>query len=226
MVAAEPADLPFHPALLVRALDARHAVEGIQAPVGAERGPPIGLHPGTAEPDHLRDCGLEVVIADLPGRHPAQDAERVLVALKERLLPARQRDPVHRLARERQPQAEQEALDVLPGQPDHGLAEIDFRLVARAMRLPHEHLSRATAGLRPDLRLALGDIRPDHGIGHIRHPVLTGQPVPDPRDGMPLPARRVQVCLQDLVDRRLERVQLLGPGRQLPPRLRPRTTTP
>ncbi|WP_371778058.1 hypothetical protein [Streptosporangium subroseum] len=27
--------------------------------------------------------------ADLPGRHPAQDAERMLVALEERLLPAR-----------------------------------------------------------------------------------------------------------------------------------------
>jgi hypothetical protein len=58
------------------------------------------------------------------------------------LLPARQRDPVHRLAGERQPQAEQEALDVRPGQPDHDLAEVDFRLVARAVRLRHEDLGR------------------------------------------------------------------------------------
>jgi hypothetical protein len=32
-------------------------------------------------------------------------------------------------------------------------------------------------------------------------------PVPDPRDGVPLLARRVQIRLQYLVDRRLERIQ-------------------
>jgi hypothetical protein len=77
----------------------------------------------------------------------------VLVALEERLLPARQRDPVHRLAGKRQPQAEQKALHVFPGQPDHDLPEVDFRLVPRPVRLPHEHLGRASPGLRPDLRL-------------------------------------------------------------------------
>jgi hypothetical protein len=66
-------------------------------------------------------------------RITAQDPERVLMALEEGLLPARQRDPVHRLAGERQPQAEQEAPDVLPGQPDHDLAEVDFRLISRTM---------------------------------------------------------------------------------------------
>ena len=47
------------------------------------------------------------------------------MALEERLLPARQRDPVHPLAGERQPQAEQEALDFLTGQPGHDLPEVD-----------------------------------------------------------------------------------------------------
>jgi hypothetical protein len=98
VVAAEPADLPLDAAFLVGAADPGLAVEGVQAPVGAERGPPVGLHPRPAEPDDLRDRRLEVVIADLPGRHPAQDPERVLAALEERLLAARQRHAVHRLA--------------------------------------------------------------------------------------------------------------------------------
>jgi hypothetical protein len=55
------------------------------------------------------------------------------MALEEGLLPARQRDPVHRLPRKRQPQAEQEAPEILPGQPDQDLAEVNFRLVPRTM---------------------------------------------------------------------------------------------
>ncbi|MBO3746939.1 hypothetical protein J5X84_12750 [Streptosporangiaceae bacterium NEAU-GS5] len=54
----------------------------------------------------------------------------------------------------------------------HDLAEVDLRLIAGAVRLPHEHLGRTAAGLRPDLRLALGDVCPDHGIGHVGHLVL------------------------------------------------------
>jgi hypothetical protein len=54
----------------------------------------------------------------------------VLVALEERFLPARQRHAVHRLAGERKPQAEQEALNIFPGQPGHDLTEVGFRLVA------------------------------------------------------------------------------------------------
>jgi hypothetical protein len=44
--------------------------------------------------------------------------------------------------------------------------------------------------------------------------VLVHQPAVDPRDRVPLLARRVQVRFQDLVDDRLERVQLRRPGRQ------------
>jgi hypothetical protein len=33
MIAAEPADLPFHPAFLMGALDTGLAVEGVKAPV-------------------------------------------------------------------------------------------------------------------------------------------------------------------------------------------------
>jgi hypothetical protein len=48
-----------------------------------------------------------------------------------------------RLARKRQSQAEQDAPDVLSGQPDHHVAEVDLRLLARA------------AGLRRALRSVL-----------------------------------------------------------------------
>ena len=67
----------------------------------------------------------------------------MLATLEEGLLPARQGEPVHRLAGERQPQAEQEAPDLLPGQPDHDVPEVDFRLVAGTVRLRHEDFSRA-----------------------------------------------------------------------------------
>lgn len=83
----------------------------------------------------------------------------MLVALEERFMAARQRHAVHRLAGERKPQAEQEALDILPGQPDHDLAEVGFRLVARAVRLPHEHLGRAAAS-RPSHSALICGFRP------------------------------------------------------------------
>lgn len=67
MVAAEPADVAFHPAFLVCPFHAGLAVERIQAHVGPERGPSCGFHPGSGEPEHLGDRGLEVVVADLAG---------------------------------------------------------------------------------------------------------------------------------------------------------------
>lgn len=102
VVAAVPADLALHAALLVSTGDAGLAVEGIQAVVGAERGPSVGLDSLTVEPDHLRDRGLEIVVADLANRYP-EDPERMGVALEERLLTGRCRHPVHRLTRVRQP---------------------------------------------------------------------------------------------------------------------------
>jgi hypothetical protein len=42
------------------------------------------------------------------------------------------------------------AADLLPGQPDHDLAEVDLRLSPRPVRLRHEHLDRAAASFRPD----------------------------------------------------------------------------
>jgi hypothetical protein len=72
VVASEPADLPLDAALLVRTLDSGLAIEGFDAVVGTDGGPPVGLDPLAGEPDHARDGGLEVVVADLSGRHPAE----------------------------------------------------------------------------------------------------------------------------------------------------------
>src|SRR4051794_35082388 len=49
MGAAEPAALALHPALLVGALDARAAVERVEAVVGAELHPAVGLLAVAAE---------------------------------------------------------------------------------------------------------------------------------------------------------------------------------
>ena len=83
--AAEPAALTLHPALLMRAVDAGLAVEGVETVVGTERHPPVGLEP-VAAGQHPRHRRLQVVVADVPPRHPTQPVERVDMAFQERLL--------------------------------------------------------------------------------------------------------------------------------------------
>src|SRR3546814_13044694 len=91
----------------MRPLDARLTVEGPNAVVGSERGPPVCLDPLAGESDHARDGGLEVVVADLPGRHPAEHIEGVCVALEEGLMPRRSADQVNSHAGVGEPQPEQ-----------------------------------------------------------------------------------------------------------------------
>jgi hypothetical protein len=85
VVAAEPAAFTFDAALLVRALDTGVAVERLEAVVRAERDPPGRLGAVAAE-QHPRHRGLEVVVADVEHRRPAQHLERGLVPFQERLL--------------------------------------------------------------------------------------------------------------------------------------------
>jgi hypothetical protein len=80
VVAAEAADIAFHTALFVCAVDAGLAVERVDVEVGAKRHPAVGFHPLAGEADHLGDGGFEVVVADLAGRHTAEGLERVNVA--------------------------------------------------------------------------------------------------------------------------------------------------
>ncbi len=220
VVAAEVADLSLDPAFLMGALDARPAVEAFDTEVRLEGDPPIRLHPGPAQSQHLGHGGLEIVVADLAPRDPAQRPQRVHMAFEEGFLAAGGEHPMDGLARIRQAEGEQVAGHQLAGQPHTHVAEVDFRLMTGLVGLRDERLQRRLAGLDQDFRLPAGNVVADHSVGDVR-PVFFDQPVKDPGDRVPLLARRVEVRPQDLVDRRLERIQGGGTGRELLARLRP-----
>lgn len=201
VVTAEPADLPLDAALLMRPLDARLTVEGLDAVVGSERGPSVGLDPLAGEADHARDGGLEVVVADLPGRDPAEHIEGVCVALEEGFLPSRGADSVHSLAGVGEPQTEQRACDQLAAQPDRDLAEVDLGLPTGEVFLRDEGVRGFSTGLDADLAAAGGDVVADHPVrDDACGLVLVQQPVEDPLGGMPLLPRRVEIVAQPAVD--------------------------
>jgi hypothetical protein len=188
--AAEPADLALHPALLVRALDAGPAVERVEPVVRAQRDEPLVLEPLAPQhhPDHR---GPQVVVADHPGRHPAQRGERPHVPVQKRLLRLVGVGHVHRLARVRQPQHEQVQAHHHPADRGAELTEVHLGLSARRMPLRHHHLPP----VQPHLGLELPDQRPDAGLGH-RDALLLDQPLPHPARGVSLLARRVQILGQ------------------------------
>ena len=220
MVAAEVADLPLDPAPLEGAVDAGTAVEALDAEVRPEGDPPVGLHPCPAQPQHLGDGGLEVVVAHPAPRDTVQHPQRVHVPLEEGFLAGGGEHPVDGLARIRQAEGEQVAGHQLTGESHGHVAKVDLRLHAGRMGLRDERLNGRLARLHRDLRLPVGDIAPDHRIRHVRA-VLLDQPVEDPRDRVPLLARRVQVRPQDPVDHRLVRIKRRRPRRQRLARLRP-----
>lgn len=218
VVAAEPAALDLDPALLVGALLARAAVEGVEPVVGPEGDPLAGLHPSAAE-QHPSDRRLEVVVADVDHRHPAQLGERVHMAFQEGLLALRLERPVHRLARERAPQREQEHLGLRPAVDDPQVGEVDLGLRAWLVHLRDVDLLRRPARLGPDLRPAHVHVVPHRRVRDLGQLVLLDQPGMDPPRGMPLLARRSQVLPQHAVDQRLGRVQpRRRPHRHLPRR--------
>lgn len=92
---------------------------------------------------HLAHRRGQVVVADLPGRDPAQYGERVHVAFQEGFLPAGREHLVHRLAGLRQAEHEQITLGHHPGQPHPQLTEVDLGVLAGRVMLRHEHLRRA-----------------------------------------------------------------------------------
>ncbi|MER5432388.1 hypothetical protein [Streptomyces sp. NPDC002588] len=100
MVAAEPADLAFDAAFLVGAVDARRAVEDLQAGPGAAGRQAVGLHPGAGEAEDAGDRGGEVVVANFPTWYASQHFKRVEVAFEEGFLPLREEDPVDGLSGE------------------------------------------------------------------------------------------------------------------------------
>jgi hypothetical protein len=135
-----------------------------QQVVRTKRHPPLRLDPGPAEthPVHRR---FQVVVTDVPGRHPTEDPERLDMALHERLLGLGDEHPVHRLARVRHPQREQVTLHRLPGQAHPHVGEVDLSLSARLMQLRHGALQMPARlpRLRHDLAPA-----PRHILGHRR----------------------------------------------------------
>ena len=146
VVAAEPADLALDAALLVGALDAGLAVERVEPVVRPERDPPVGLDPGPAE-QHPRHRRLQVVVADLAGRDPAQHVERVHVAFQERLLALGCANARCTALPEYDSRSVNRKHFVQhPGQADPQLAEVDLGLRARrvvsAARTPRQRPAR------------------------------------------------------------------------------------
>jgi len=190
--------------------DARPAVERLEPVPGPERGPAGRLGPVPAA-QHLRHRRGQVVIPDMPPRHPAGHLERGHVPLEKGLLRAAGIHPVDALPGIREPVGEQLAGRHLASQHDAHRPEVHLRLGTGLLGLRHE--PRHAARPRPVLRLDLGPPRP-RVLAHIRirhrHPVLISQPLPDPPRGMPLLPRRVQVLPQHRVDQRRHRVQHRG----------------
>jgi hypothetical protein len=119
---------------------------------------------------------------------------------------------MHRLARVRQAEGEQRTLRHDPSELHVDVAEVDFRLDARPVRLRDEHLGRPPSLLHADLRAAAGHVLAHQRVRNALHAELIDQPVIDPLHGVPLLARCVQIRLQHPVDHGLERVQPRGTG--------------
>ena len=184
--------------------------------MGPERHPAGRLGAVTAE-QHPRYRGLQVVVADLVHRRTSQHLERLLVTFEERLLPLGGVRPVHRLARAREPQREQEALGAGPGQVYPQISEVDLRFGTRFMGLQHVRLLSGFASRRPVLRATFGDVVANRRIGQLGHVVFVDQPGQDPAGGVALLAWCGQIHSQHRVDQRLGRVQLRRrPDRGLP----------
>ena len=204
MPAAEPADLAFDAAFLMRAGLAGDAEERVEPVMAAQRDEPLRLHavPALQHPGHR---GLEVVIAD-PARDRAEIFEGQHVAFQERFLRLGGERDMKRPARARQPQHEQPQLHQRPGDHRVELAEIHLGLRARQVRLRHRNRNAVQAQLDP----AAGHIARHRHLRH-RGTVLGDQPLPDPPCGMPLLARHVLVGQQPPVNHRCAGVDR-GPG--------------
>ncbi len=190
MVAPEPADVVLHAPLLVRALLAGLAVEGVEAVVAAEGDEALGLDPVPAEqdPGHGR---LQVVGLDA-GRHPLHPREGVDVPGQERLLGLGGERPVEGPARVAQPQREQPQLDHDAGDLGPELAEVDLGLDAGEVGLGHHRLGR-----RGDLCPDAPDVLAHGRLGDVRT-VLGNEPGEDAPGGVALLLRHLEVVGEPL----------------------------
>ena len=132
------------------AVQPRLAIKRLEPVPGPERGPAGRLGPVPAG-QHLRHRRGQVVIPDMPPRHPAGHLERGHVPLEKGLLRAGGIDAVHPLAGIRQPVGEQVAGRHLTGQHDAHRPEIHLRLGTRLLGLRHvpRHAARPPPAAPP-----------------------------------------------------------------------------
>jgi hypothetical protein len=193
VAAAEPADLAFHAAFLVRSLLAGEAEERVEPVMGAQRDEPLRLRAVSA-PQHPDDRRLEVVVTDPAGTAPkcsnastcpSRNASCAWVANATWERPARAGQPQHE-----QPQLHQHSRDHRVE-----LTEVDLGLRAGRVGLRHADLDAVQAKLSS----AASHI-PRHR--HLRQDraVLGDQPLPDPPGGVPLLARHQPIGQQPAVN--------------------------
>ena len=163
--AAEPADLALHAALLVRALDAGHGRRTSRTR-SAQRSAMNRAFSSRSRPSSTRTtAGLEVVVADHPGRHPTEVLERPHVPVQERLLglvgDTRRAPPCPSATAAARTST---ASPRIPAITALELAEVDLGLRARLMGLRHRSPTAVQARARPAARRTIRAHR------RLRHP--------------------------------------------------------
>lgn len=206
VVASEPPALAFDSAFFVAALMAGLAVPGLKPIVGAKHDPAVVLLAGSPEQDR-GDRAVEVVVADLVGRHTAEAGEGVFVAFQKRLLPGGDRGPVCCPPRVGQPHREQRGLGLDPGQDHPQVVEVDLGLRAGLIGLRHIPQLQGPARISQDLRAAFADMITHRRIRQPLCAMLIDQPGQHSPRSVALLLRCIQIAEQHGVDRRLERLQ-------------------
>lgn len=100
----------------------------------------------------------------------------------------------------------------LAAQPDREFSEVDLGFPPGQVGLWNEHSRLAAAVPGADLRAPFGDVGADDRVGHVGHAMLRTKPIEYSGDCVML-LSWVQVCDEDSINHRLERIQLRRPWR-------------
>jgi hypothetical protein len=101
----------------------------------------------------------------------------------------------------------------LTAQPDRHFPKVDLGFPPGQVGLWNEHTRLAATVPRADLRASLGDVGADDRVGNIGHTKLRTKPIEHSGDCVTLLSWGVQVCDEDFINHRLERIQLRRPWR-------------